>query len=141
MAIAMAIVMVMVIELATLLRHRYQEKIVLIAVSGGDPEHARVASTFARHTLHTGESYAAPSTVQQRQDIADVEAYNWRIERIVLPDGRYGVVCYFYDLSERQRWENQLRESEERFRVMADRVPLIVWVHDVDGKLVFINEA
>jgi two-component system, OmpR family, response regulator len=34
-------------ELATLLRHRYQEKIVLIAVTGSDPEHARVASTFA----------------------------------------------------------------------------------------------
>jgi PAS domain S-box-containing protein len=105
-----------------------------------DPFASEALARF-RHTLGTGEPYAAPSTVQQRQDIADVEAYDWRIERIVLPDGRYGVVCYFYDLSERQRWETQLRESEERFRVMADGVPLIVWVHDVDGGLVFINES
>lgn len=34
-------------ELATLLRHRYDNDIVLIAVTGGDPEQARVASTFA----------------------------------------------------------------------------------------------
>jgi hypothetical protein len=62
-----------------------------------------------RHTLDTGEAYAAPSTLHKRQDTNDVEAYDWRIERVLLPDGRFGVVCYFYDLSERQRWETQLR--------------------------------
>jgi DNA-binding response OmpR family regulator len=30
-----------------LLRHRYADEIVLIAVTGGDPEQARVANTFA----------------------------------------------------------------------------------------------
>jgi DNA-binding response OmpR family regulator len=34
-------------ELATLLRHRYQDQIVLIAVTGFSREDARVASTFA----------------------------------------------------------------------------------------------
>jgi DNA-binding response OmpR family regulator len=33
-------------ELSTLLRHRYQDEIVLIAVTGGSPEQSRVASTF-----------------------------------------------------------------------------------------------
>jgi PAS domain S-box-containing protein len=94
-----------------------------------------------RHTLETGEAYAAPSTLQQRNDTDDVESYDWRIEQVLLPDGRPGVVCYFYDLSERQRWEAQLRESEQRFRVMANGVPLIVWVHDAAGKLIFVNET
>jgi PAS domain S-box-containing protein len=102
---------------------------------------ASEATTRFQHTLQTGESYTAPSTVQQRQDIHDVEAYDWRIERIVLPDGRFGVVCYFYDLTDRQRWEQQLRESEERFRSMADGLPLILWLHDSDGKLVFVNDT
>jgi DNA-binding response OmpR family regulator len=34
-------------ELATLLRHRYADEIVLIAVTGADAEQDRVASTFA----------------------------------------------------------------------------------------------
>jgi PAS domain S-box-containing protein len=105
-----------------------------------DPFATEAIARF-QHTLQTGQAYAAPSTVQQRQDIDDVEAYDWRIERMVLPDGRFGVVCYFYDLSARQRWETQLRESEDRFRAMADGVPLIVWVHDAAGKLVFVNET
>lgn len=71
------------------------------------------------HTFETGEPYNSPKTVARRQDLGDVEAYDWRIERIVLPDGRPGVVCYFYDLSERQRWEAALQESEEKFRALA----------------------
>ncbi len=58
-----------------------------------------------RHTLETGEPYAAPHTVERRADTFAIEAYDWRIERMVMPDGQYGVVCYFYDLSERQAWK------------------------------------
>ena len=67
-----------------------------------------------RHTLATGEPFSSPGTVEWRADVKEVEAYDWRIERITLPDGRFGVVCYFYDLSERQRWEAALMKSEAR---------------------------
>ncbi len=86
-----------------------------------------------RHTLDTGEPYASPSTVEQRADIGRVEAYDWRIARINLPDGRYGVVCYFYDLSERQRWETILRTSEERLRLATEAAELGIWTWQPDG--------
>jgi PAS domain S-box-containing protein len=41
----------------------------------------------------------------------------------------------------RARAEAQLRESEERFRTMADSSPLFVWVLDPDGRVVFVNRA
>jgi len=83
-----------------------------------------------RHTLATGEPYSAPSTVEQRKDIGDVEAYDWRIERLTLPDGRYGVICYFYDLSERQSWEKALKEGEKRLRLATDAAQLGIWSWD-----------
>ena len=61
------------------------------------------------HTLETGEKYHAPSTIERRNDKDAVEAYDWMIERIDMPDGRPGVVCNFYDLSERQRYEEHIR--------------------------------
>jgi PAS domain S-box-containing protein len=76
-----------------------------------------------RHTLATGEPYTAKDTVERRADIDAVEAYDWRIQRIVMPDGRFGIVCYFYDLSERQRMEAELRASEARFARAFEQAP------------------
>jgi PAS domain S-box-containing protein len=73
-----------------------------------------------RHTLDTGKPHRAPATVEQRRDTGAVEAYDWQIERLTMPDGRSGVVCHFYDFSERQKYESALRESEETFRAMFD---------------------
>jgi PAS domain S-box-containing protein len=73
-----------------------------------------------RHTLDTGETYHARATVERRRDKGTVEAYDWRIERLTTPDGRSGIVAHFYDLSERQKYENALRASEETFRAMFD---------------------
>lgn len=63
-----------------------------------------------RNTLVTGEPFVSLST-EQRANIDEVEAYDWRIERITLPDGQYGVVCYFYDLSERKAYEDKLTQA------------------------------
>ena len=34
-----------------------------------------------------------------------MEYYEWRMDRILLPDGRFGVVCYFRDIGDRRRAE------------------------------------
>jgi PAS domain S-box-containing protein len=39
------------------------------------------------------------------------------------------------------RLQHDLRESEERFRIMADELPLIIWVHDEKGELEFVNRT
>jgi len=67
-----------------------------------------------RHTLATGEPYRSERMVERRIDIDTVESYDWKIERLTLPDGRPGVVCHFYDLSERQKYEAQLREADRK---------------------------
>ena len=41
----------------------------------------------------------------------------------------------------RRQTEQALRESEERFRIMADGLPLIIWVHDADGRQEFVNRT
>jgi PAS domain S-box-containing protein len=71
-------------------------------------------------TLATGEPHHAPSVTERRKDTGEVECFDWKIERVLMPDGRFGVVCHFYDLSERQKFEAVLRESEATFRAMFD---------------------
>ena len=88
-----------------------------------------------RHTLQTGEPYAAPNTTQQRQNIPDVESYDWKIERILLPDGQFGVVCYFYDITERIQAGEALRQRTAQFETLLNEAPLGVYLIDADFRI------
>jgi PAS domain-containing protein len=41
------------------------------------------------------------------------------------------------DVTRRKRTESALRESEARFRHMADSVPALIWMTDHDGQVIF----
>lgn len=69
-----------------------------------------------RHTLATGECYKSPEFSAERFDHNVREYYDWQIHRIAMPDGRYGLVCYFLDISARVIAEQSLRDSEVRYR-------------------------
>jgi PAS domain S-box-containing protein len=77
-----------------------------------EPFASEVIGHFQR-VLATGEPFYSSSTVERRADIDAMEAYDWRVERVRLPDGRFGAVCYFYDLTERQNWERRLAAATE----------------------------
>ncbi|MEO8594575.1 MAG: PAS domain S-box protein, partial [Candidatus Solibacter sp.] len=50
-------------------------------------------------------------------------------------------VAHVEDITERRRAEETLKESEERFRVMADGCPTVMWVTNAEGGIQFINRA
>ena len=92
----------------------------IIRIVWHEPFASEVISRF-RHTLATGEPYVSQTT-KKRANIDAVEAYDWRIERIVLPDGQFGVVCYFYDLSERNSYEEQLKQLIHEKEMLAREI-------------------
>jgi len=49
--------------------------------------------------------YITSERPEYRLDRGALEYYEWQIERILLPDGRFGVVCYFRDIGDRKRAE------------------------------------
>lgn len=67
-----------------------------------------------RHTLETGERYQAPRFSGVREDLKEYRSYDWEIQRLTLPSGKQGVVCYFSDVTDQIEMEQALRASEER---------------------------
>ena len=51
------------------------------------------------------------------------------------------VLGHAQDITERVRAEEALKESERRFRTMADTAPVFIWMSDVEGRCVFVNRA
>ena len=52
-----------------------------------------------------------------------------------------GHVIYLEDITERQHADEAARESEDRFRVMADACPTIMWVTKTNGGKEFVNRT
>ncbi len=73
-----------------------------------DPFASELIRLF-RHTLATGESYQTSDTTERRADTKAIESYEWKIERVTLPDGQFGVICYFYNTSHQKQYEQHIQ--------------------------------
>lgn len=51
----------------------------------------------------------------------------------------HGVYVMAHDVTERKRSEERVRESEERFRNMADNSPVMIWMTEPDGRCSYLN--
>jgi PAS domain S-box-containing protein len=50
------------------------------------------------------------------------------------------IVAYVVDISERRRIEKSLRESEARFRALAEASPALIWQVDPRGDVIYVNQ-
>lgn len=74
---------------------------------------ARTVLDEFRRTLDTGAPYQSQDYIRPRADIGLVEAYEWELHRIDMPDGSCGVACYYYESTRLLAVQQTLRNSEK----------------------------
>jgi len=99
---------------------------------------ASVAIDRFQRTLSTGEPFVSVDTVESRGDRETTEAYDWRLECITMGDGRRGVVCYYYDLTQKHHLERLLKESSDR---QAFLLRLADALHGLDEPDAIVKQA
>ena len=84
----------------------------------GAAQAAEVLARF-RHTLDTGEPWVESEWAEARAERGETAYHEWRVVRMTLPDGRFGLACYFRDISAQVRARMALETSERRFRAFV----------------------
>ena len=95
-----------------------------------EPLAAEIIAIF-HHTLKTGEPYYSERFRNLRRDLGDVKAYEWETHRITLPDGQYGVVCYYFDSTEMRNIEDALLRQRQRSEFVAEGSDVGFWFCDL----------
>ncbi|MDB5456223.1 MAG: hybrid sensor histidine kinase/response regulator, partial [Caulobacter sp.] len=109
----------------------------LSALHADDHAEAR-ATTVAM--LKSGERYENEHRVADRGD-----GERWVHARGDLQRDDFGravrVIGVNFDVTARRQAEESLRESEARFRALADSAPALMWISEVSGQRSFVNAA
>ena len=89
-------------------------------------------------TLNKGESKNFETTIQTK---TGVKKTLWVSSSITNIDGQDMFLSVYHDITERKRAEDALRESEKKFRDIAELLPEVVFECDIQGNLTFVNKA
>lgn len=89
-----------------------------------------ILSVF-RHTMDTGESHQVSEDIVFNHESGATQYYEWRVDRIPLPDGTNGVVCYFRDITQFVSAREAVAAFDERLKFAAKSAQLGFWFCDL----------
>ena len=123
----------------------------------GCPTHEAIGSSIkrfipqplrAKNSVHVRRS--AASGISDRTSSTSVNMWGLRTTGEELPieasvsqieaRGKKFLAVAIRDLTERQRREEAVRESEQRFRLVADSAPVLLWMSDTDKLCTYFNK-
>jgi PAS domain S-box-containing protein len=104
------------------------------------PEDRESFRRTVRDALADGEEYENEFRIVRRDGEVLYLSSKGRVIRSAAgqPERMLGVSI---DITEHKRTEEALRESEERFRTMANNAPVVIWVTESDGSCSFLSQT
>jgi PAS domain S-box-containing protein len=87
-----------------------------------------------------GDFQAADCTAPYEQEFLHNDGSHWWALITAKQLDEREAIAYVTDITERKRAEQGLRESEARFRAMAEASPALTWQVDAQGNAVYLNQ-
>jgi len=104
------------------------------------PDDYQHTMTVWHHALATGEPYE----IEYRLKDGQTGEYRWFLTRGVPVRDETGQIVRWFgtgtDIEEQKRAEQELKESRENWRVLAETVPQLVWTTRPDNRLDYCNQ-
>ena len=94
-----------------------------------------------RERLARGEAFCGVEVRRRRKDGGLVDV-SLSVTPVLDPEGRLaGMVAFMEDIRERKRVEQELRDSERRYRLLAENVSDVLWVFDARLRLTYVSPS
>jgi PAS domain S-box-containing protein len=94
-----------------------------------------------RERLARGEAFSGVEVRRRRKDGGLVDV-SLSVTPVLDPEGRLaGMVAFMEDIRERKRVEQELRDSERRYRLLAENVSDVLWVFDARLRLTYVSPS
>ena len=104
------------------------------------PEDLEAHLTNHVHAITHQEGYKTELRVKRHDG-----EYRWLYSEVAprfTTEGKFlGLIASNIDITDRKLAETALKESEERFRAMADASPFMIWVTNEDGQITYHNKT
>ncbi|WP_185961198.1 PAS domain S-box protein [Telmatospirillum sp. J64-1] len=104
------------------------------------PDDLPVVCERWQEAVATGKAFDVECRLRDAED-----SYRWVRTRAAARRDERGRVSRWYglleDIHERRNAEEALRESEQRFRLIADSVPVMIWLTDGNGSTTYLNRS
>ena len=136
-------------------QHKYNFSPRFLSILGYDADTEYLDSKVFEKHIHPKYLKVRNDALKQAKDTGDL----FYQTKIILRDGKvkwveiYGRLLESYegskpyvsgtmrDITDLKEFERKIRESEQKYRFLADAIPQIVWIGESDGRLTYFNQA
>ncbi len=136
-------------------QHKYNFSPRFLSILGYDSETERIDGTVFENHIHPKYVQIRNDALKQAKSTGDL----FYQAKIILRDGKvkwveiYGRLLESFegskpyvsgtmrDITDLKEFEQKIRESEQKYRFLADAIPQIVWIGENDGRLTYFNQA
>jgi PAS domain S-box-containing protein len=113
------------------------------------------SNTWLENYIHPDDQPVVTATINEairNRSIFELEhrvlrvdgSLGWTFSRAIPLKDQNGEILEWFgaasNITERKQMEEQLRESEERFRTMANAIPQLAWIAQADGYIYWYNQ-